>query len=426
MKPIRLRKPFYGWYIVAVAFISLFLQATGGGFTFSIFLPTMNEDLGWSRSTIVAANSIASLTAAAIGPLLGRLVDRRGPRIVLTLCILTFGIAQLASGFVQQPWQFYLAYGLIGGASRPGLQSVVPGAMIAHWFSRRRSIAYSMASLGPPIANVLIPPAVAALVAFAGWRAGWDGLGLFTLAVGLAPALLIVRTRPEDRGLRPDGDAAAPPNVERGRTTVGATPNTDEGWTAREALHSRAFWMVATGMSFILLAPNTSVVFLYSYLNSKGLGPAAAAAAVAGVSGMQVISRVVFWLPMIARLKSVRRIVLLWGSLLLTSTLILALADSPAWAYVAAGVLGVGLGGSLVLLLQIWPEYFGRRAIGTIIGSAQALQGVSSATVPFLLAALLDRTGSFTLLYLIVAVFVLTGLALHVIVGKPTRQGLEP
>jgi MFS family permease len=184
--------------------------------------------------------------------------------------------------------------------------------------------------------------------------------------------------------------------------------------------------MVATGMSFILLAPNTSVVFLYSYLTSKGLGPAAAAAAVAGVSGMQVVSRVVFWLPMIARLNSVRRIVLLWGSLLLTSTLILALADSPAWAYVAAGVLGVGLGGSLVLLLQIWPEYFGRRAIGTIIGTAQALQGVSSATVPFLLAALLDRTGSFTLLYLIVAVFVLTGLALHVIVGKPTRQGLEP
>src|SRR5256885_2366845 len=94
---IRFRKPFYGWYIVAVAFTSLFLQATGGGFTFSISPPAMTQDLGWSRSTIVAANSIASLTAAGVGPFLGRLVDRRGPRIVLTLCILTFGIAQLAS-----------------------------------------------------------------------------------------------------------------------------------------------------------------------------------------------------------------------------------------------------------------------------------------------------------------------------------------
>jgi MFS-type transporter involved in bile tolerance (Atg22 family) len=84
-------------------------------------------------------------------------------------------------------------------------------------------------------------------------------------------------------------------------------------------------------------------------------------------------------------------------------------------------ILGCGLGGNLVLHLQIWPQYFGRKAIGTIIGTAQAFQGTTNAVVPLLLAALLDRTGSYTALYLIVAVLVAIGLTLHAVVGKPRK-----
>jgi hypothetical protein len=134
-----------------------------------------------------------------------------------------------------------------------------------------------------------------------------------------------------------------------------------------------------------------------------------------------VLSRLVFWAPVTARLSSIRWVVLLWGSLLLCSSLLLALAYGEVWAYLAAGVLGLGLGGNLVLQLQIWPEYFGRTALGTIIGTAQLLQGAANAAVPLLLAALLDRTGSYTTLYLIVAALVTVGLVLHAVVGKPRR-----
>jgi MFS family permease len=179
--------------------------------------------------------------------------------------------------------------------------------------------------------------------------------------------------------------------------------------------------MVVVGMALILLAPYVCIVFMFSYLTDKGFEPGAAATAVATVSAMQVLSRLVFWAPITARLSNIRWVVLLWGSLLLCASLLLALAPGGAWAFAAAVILGCGLGGNLVLHLQIWPQYFGRTAIGTIIGTAQAFQGTTNAVVPLLLAALLDRTGSYTALYLIVAVLVAIGLTLHALVGKPRK-----
>lgn len=420
-RPIRAHRPFYGWYVVGLAFLSLFIQASTGGFTFSIFLPAMSADLTWSRSTIVLASSLSSITAAVTGPFLGPIVDRRGPRLVLVLSVVLMGVALAGSGLVEHPWQFYLAFGLMTGAARSALQGIIPGAMIANWFVRRRSAAYSTAAMGPPVANFILPPLMAALVAAMGWRAGFVGLGALCISLGLLPALLIVRRHPEDLGLKPDGDQIGPaPSVSAEKTRAPAADRSED-WTAREAVHSSAFWMVSVGMALILLAPNVSIVFMFSYLGDRGFEPAAAATAIATVSAIQVLSRLVFWAPLTSRLSSVRWAVLLWGSLLLCSSLLLALAQGEVWAYVAAGVLGLGLGGNLVLQLQIWPEYFGRIAVGSIIGTAQLLQGLANAAAPLLLAALLDQTGSYTTLYLIVAALVTVGLSLHAIVGKPRR-----
>ena len=357
---IRIRRPFYGWYIVGVAFICLFIQASTGGFTFGIFLPAMTEDLGWTRSTIVVGSSLLSITAALSGPVLGRIVDRRGPRLVLVTCIVLMGVAQFTSGLVTEPWQFYLTFGIMGGVARSALQSSIPGAMIAQWFIRRRSTAYSTAAMGPPVATLLLPPLVALLVAAAGWRIGWMSLAVLAVAIGLAPALFLVRRRPEDMGLQPDGDPA-PASEEEAASRHRRDASQD--WTAYEAIHSPAFWLITAGMALILLAPNVSIVFLFSYLGSQGVAPSTAAIVVGAVSAMQVISRLLFWLPVTGRLASVRLAVLVWGSLLLASSLMLALGEGETAAYMAAGVLGLGLGGNLVLQLQIWPDYFGRTAI---------------------------------------------------------------
>jgi MFS family permease len=419
---VRLRwtRPFYGWYIVAAAFMSLFVQASTNGFTFSIFLPMMGDDLAWSRSSIVLASSIGSLTSAFAGPVLGRLVDRRGPRSIFIASAVVMGLALAGCSLVQQPWEFYLAF-LLSGIARSALQGAIPGALIASWFARKRSAAFGAAAMGPPLANFVLPPLVTATIAFGGWRSAWVALGLSCLVLGLIPAIFLVRRRPEDLGLHPDGEP--PPTTDaKDRGQSGATHASHaEEWTAREAPPSRAFWMIAAGMALILLAPQVSVVFMFSYFTSKGIDPGVAATAISLVSAGQVLSRLVFWSPAITKLGSVRWALVLWGSILLCACLLLAFAEGQVSALVAAGVLGLGLGGNLVLHLQVWPEYFGRKEIGAIIGIAQLLQGICTALVPLALAALIDHTGSYRALYLIVAGLVASGLVLHTIVGRPVK-----
>jgi MFS family permease len=417
----RLRKPYYGWYIVCMAFISLFIGAGTGGFVFGIFLPAMRSELGWSQSTIVVASSITSITSAIAGPVLGRVADRRGPRVILISALLVMFAGMAGAGLVHEPWQLYLTFGLLTGVARSGLQSVVPGTMISNWFIKRRSTAYGIAAMGPPCSNFLLPPVITAIVAMWGWRVGWLAMGLQGLIIGLIPALLIRRQRPEELGLQPDGDRIMVTAESTGSRSASLQAARSEDWTASEAIHSPAFWMVAAGMALVLLGPNVSIIFMFSYFGNLGISSTTAALAVSAVSGMQVLSRLFFWAPVSARIPSVRWLLIVWGSIMFCGTMSLAFAQGEIWALLAAALLGTALGGNLILQLQVWPEYFGRTALGTILGTGSIMQGITASTVPLLLAVLLDHTGNYTLLYLITSGFVLSGLALHAIVGKPKR-----
>lgn len=409
---------FYGWYIVFAAAASLFIQASTGGFTFSIFLAAMNADLGWPRSTLVLSASITAVTAALAGPWIGRFVDRRGPRAAMAAAVVAMAGAFFAAAAVQQPWQFYLAVGLVSGAARSALQSVIPGAMIASWWSRRRATAYSIAAMGPPCANLVLPPLMSLLVTAGGWRTAWTGLGAVALLAGLAPALLIAR-RIEGTGWLPDGDAGQPAPPRSGAAREAAPGGGD--WTLREALRSRTFWLVAVGMSLILMAPNTSILFLFSYLSERGMDASTATFAISLASGLQVVTRLFFWGPFTNRLGGVRWVLVLWGCLLLVSSLLFGLAQEGVWAMAAVVVLGCALGGNLVLILQVWPEYFGRTAVGAIIGTAQMVQGMAQAFGPLALASLLDATGSYSALYLTLAGLAVAGVVCLTAAGKPRR-----
>ncbi|MCX6021671.1 MAG: MFS transporter, partial [Chloroflexi bacterium] len=419
-----IRKPFYGWYIVAVAMVGMFVGAGSAGFAFSVFLPAMVADEGWSRSTLVGATSFGWIAASLAGPWIGRIIDRRGARLMLALSVLAAGIASVGSGFVQQPWQFYLTFGLLNGIARTTLITVAPTAMIGNWFIRRRSLAFSIAALGPPMAGLVFPPLTASIIAAFGWRIAWMSLGVGAIALGLAPVLLFVRRRPEDMGLMPDGDpsvAAAPLSLGLDQLPALASAVAQD-WTFQEALHSPGFWGLAVAMALIQLSPGTISIFIFSSFRDQGISDTVAAGTISVLSLVQVVSRIAFWTPALTWLGSMQRVVLLWAALLLGSTLFLSMARGEAMAYAAAAFIGLAWGGNLVVQLQIWPEFFGRTAVGAITGVAQLLSGLGAAGGPLLGAVLLDATGSYRMLYYSVAGIVLVGFLVQLMVGRPQRR----
>lgn len=404
-----------------MAFLSLFIAAGTTGFAFSVFLPPMAADLGWPRSTLVFAASTAWLTASIVGPWLGSLIDRHGARLILSVAILLTGISVAACGWVTEPWQFYVSFGLMGGIGRAVMQNVAPSAMVANWFLRRRTLAFSFAALGPPASSLVYPGAVALMVAGMGWRDAWHWLGLSAVVMGLLPALLLIRRRPEDMGLLPDGEPTPAEHLAAG--TVRQAPMAEDNWELREVLRHPGFWALACGMSLVILTPATITVFLFPYFYDQGMPETTAAAMISVLSLVQVVSRVAFWGPAISRLGGVRPVLLLWGALILGSVLLLQTAHDDFMAYTASSALGFAMGGNLVLQLQVWPEFFGRKAVGAVTGTAQMVNGAAAAGGPLLVAVLLDTTGSYVLPLWFMAATALAGLILLAATGKPRRKG---
>ena len=408
---------YFGWYIVGIAFFSLFLSA-GTGTTFSVLIPTMSQDLGWSFSALVLANGIGTFVGSLTGPFMGRIVDRQGARLVLTGCVLITGISSILCGFVQEPWQLYAAYGLASGISRSTMMNVGPSAMIANWFLRKRAKASGFASIGPPVCSMVFPGATALALSLFGWREAWVLLGVMTVLVFTPPFGIIIRHRPENLGLRIDGDDAGvlDPAQPRPRN---AMPSQWRDWTLHQALHHRQFWLLAASMAIIGLMPQTVFLLLFTTFRSQGISEAVAAGTLTVLGLGQVVSRLAFWTPLITRLGSVRYAIFLWGGMLIVGSVLLSFTQGEIMAYAVSAFLGVALGGNLVVQLIVWPEYFGRSSVGAIAGTAHLFMGLGAALGPQLTAGIADISGSYALSYLVLAAWVALGVILQLPVGKP-------
>ncbi|MEK7216285.1 MAG: MFS transporter, partial [Chloroflexota bacterium] len=319
-KVILIPRFFYGWYMVAIAYLSLFLTASAST-TLSVLIPTMSADLGWSVSTLVGASSIGVAIGAVIGPWIGRLVDQRGPRLLMAVSIFTLGLVCAQTGAVTEPWQLYLGFGVIGGICRTGSMYIGPGALLANWFLRKRATASGFAALGPPSCSIVIPAFTTMTMAAFGWRGSWFVYGAVCMLLFAPPVALFVRHRPEALGLLPDGAAAPITMPGSGQPPSGAAPEDD--WTLRETLRSRGFWLLAVSMALIGLLPNTIFVLHFSTFKAQGLPESVAAGCVA-VSGLpQVVSRIFVWTPLVGRL-GVRRGLFAWSGLILVGGLLWA------------------------------------------------------------------------------------------------------
>lgn len=215
------RRGLHPAWVVLAALTVVMLAASGLRSIFGVYIKPLEADFGWSRGSLSVAAAISLLLLGAVGPLVGRLADRWGPRRVVLIGLLLLGAGTLGFAGVGTLWQVYLTAGLLMALGSGGLGLATGSAVAARWFETRRGLAIGLAAGGMSAGQLVVIPLATALMLWYGWRTSllWMGAGLLVL---IAPiAVWLIRNDPADRGVRAYGASVAPAGAGHGPDPVG-------------------------------------------------------------------------------------------------------------------------------------------------------------------------------------------------------------
>ena len=425
----RPRTPFYyGWLILGMTSLATF-GATGvsqvvmGGIQVYI-----TDDTGWDLSTISYAATAGTLGSGVIAPFIGRLADRHGPRLLMPAGLLVAGVCFLLLSGVNSVWQFYAAYVVSRAVSNTVLIGLVPRTAAVNFFRRRRNIVLALLSTFRPIAGA-INIQIFALIAIAlsqTWREGFLYLGIFNLVL-IAPVVLLMRRRPEDIGLLPDGMQGTPPTQPSpgGRGNPATSPPSETSWTVREAARTRTYWFIVATACVGTLASSSVGFSLVPYLvEDAGLSVAAAAGVLSFGTVLSIAN--VGWGILSDRFTPRRCLMVTMvgaGALLAFLTLVDSLAEALAFALVW-GVFSGAVGSMENLMLA---QYYGRDSYGSLLGLFSPFQTTALGFGPTLAALLREISGTYTLLYVVMVGAYLASAVLLYMARQPMRvQTAQP
>ncbi len=394
--PWLARLPFYyGWVIVGVVFMRSVTTA-GAIWATGVLSVPMHDDLGWSRSVIFAGITLRTLGAAAGGLLFGKYLDRTGgaPRLAFASAVVSAaGLFLIA--VVQEAWQYLLIFGVLGGLLGAGPAALLMGATVPKWFIRKRGRAVATATMGSGFAAFTLPVLITLVSEGFGWRYAWVFLGSMAILFAVLPALLL-RTRPEDMGLHPDGDTDEP--TQNGQPQRRRTE--EASFTRGEAMRTTTLWMIVAMAMFASVSPGAYPANLVPAFVEKGFSPSTAAIGFSAYGLLSFGGRF-FWGPLADRMH-VRKVLLIVATYTgMTVPLLFILPGDIA--LISGAVAGLGIGGWVGLNQVVWAAYFGRDNLGAITGSVRPFVTLSGATGPLYAAALADLTGNYTLSYSLMA-----------------------
>ena len=401
-----------GWWMAVAASLVSFAGVAFFNPVLGALVPALQEQFGWSVAAIAAAMTIGTVAAAIIAPIIGPLADRYGARWMLvgSVALMIALLALLA--FINELWQLWLLYGL-GRAIGVGIVDLVVVVAIANWFVRDRGRAMGLTMIGTRAGMSLMPLLLAWTLGFGGLRAGFLGLAVLVAVLAFLPPL-IIRRRPEDVGLR----------LPRAPAGADEPSDADPVWTVRQALRTRAFWLLLLGTS-VLMVVGGSVNFTFvSHLTSNGVDDSTAVFALSLWAGMGIIGGIAG--GELRQRLSVRYA--LPGVICVTAASLVwfVLADSVWMGLVFAVWHGLSFGAQLPLNRISFPDYFGRYSVGAIRGVTAPVQFALNAFGPLIAGLIFDWQGSYNPLYIaFVALLLLAALSI-LAAPKPRVPAPEP
>lgn len=396
------RLPFYyGWVIIGIAFVTMAIAVTART-AFSLLLPPLIDEFGWDRGLAAGAFSFGFLFSAVISPLVGRLMDSHGPRIVIGsgVCLMSLGL--FTAPAIETPWHLYATLGVLVGGGANLMTYTAQSLFLPSWFVRRRALAIGIAFSGAGLGAIVLLPWLQTIIGSDGWRASCWAMGLLVLFV-IGPLTLFVRRRPEDIGLLPDGvlQKMGADGTRRVSNVVDPAWVAIE-WTLARALRTSRFWWIVLGYFCALVAWYAVQVHQTKYLIEIGFTPLVAAwslgiVSAAGIPGQislgalsDRVGREWIWTAGCA------------GFAICYATLVV-LEHTPSYPLLYLMVLSQGfLGYALTSVMgPIVAEIFEGPHYGTVFGTISIALIVGGAAGPWVTGVIHDATGSYRLAFLL-------------------------
>lgn len=414
-----MKRIFHGWWMVgagcAMQFVlsSLLLQAFGA------YVAVLRDDRGWSKTELAGAAALHQVEAAILGPVLGWVIDRFGTQGVIRTGVVVFGVGFMLLSQIDSLLGFYAAFLVVAlGASLCGFFPL--NVALIHWFERKRARALSSIQFGFALGGIAVPAVAWSLTAY-GWRATAFSSGVIVLAVGI-PLSLVFRRRPEDYGEVVDGEAAPARAATDGENATLERRDTRD-FTAREALRTPAFWLLSLGHGFALFVVSAVNVHAITHMK-EGLGYSIEAASlfimlqtfsqIGGIAlgwaiGDHYDKRVISAVCMLMHMAGLLCLTYADATVLASSVMVAAygLLHGSAW----------GLRGPFMQAIRA--DYFGRSAIGMILGLSFMIVVLGQIGGAMIAGILADATGNYRAGFTVVALLAGVGSVFFLLAKRP-------
>ena len=399
-------KIFYGWWIVLVSFITGLYVAGAIFYSFTAFIDPLVKEFGWSYTQISLASSLRGLEMGIFAPIVGILLDRYGSRIIMLSGMIIVGLSLVLLSNMQSLAIFYVCFLMLAfGAG--GCTSVVVMSVVANWFKKRVGFAMGIAVCGFG-ASGLIVPIVVKLIENHGWRSTFLSLGIGAWVISL-PLSMVIRNRPEDYGLLPDGEVRSGND----ESEVKKEPETDI--TIGQAFKNRSFLLIVSAEWIRMMTIGTVITHIMPYLSNIGIPRGTAGLISAGIPICSIIGRFGFgWLGDYRD----KRYMIAFGFVCISLGLLFFLNIQHSWIIILIFLLtfAPGYGGGMSLRGAIIREYFGRASFGKMVGLTMGVSSLAGIIGPTLGGWVFDTFGSYQPLWLGFAVLNSMGIVLILMV----------
>lgn len=406
---------YYGWIILILSAIGTFFSSPGQTYSISAFIDSYIAEFGYSRTMISTVYSFATILSGTLIVFMGKAVDRFGQRRMLVIAGFMLALSCLFNSFIINIPMIFVGFFLLRYFGQGSL-SLIPGSLVPQWFDKNRALAISFLAFGNMLGNMIVPAFNTYVISKFGWQIAWRGWSMLLLIVFIPLMALFIINKPEDIGLLPDNQKVK----DQKELDYEIKKMTQESFTLNEALKTKEFWFVGI-ISMMIPMISTGMMFhFFSIMTTKNVDSTATAV----VIGLIAVPG--FFMPVLAsaivdKFRS-RYILSMTSSLIGLDLLFMLLVNSVFTASVFILFYGLITNLQNVTINVIWVKYFGRLHLGSIRGAATVFMVIGSAfgTVPFGLSY--DITGSYSPVFLAMAVLAFVGTVLSLSIRKPTKQ----